>query len=357
MPSLSENRRALHMMPEIDFDLEHTVEYVKGVLSSFNCEITSPIRGSVCAFFDKGQKDTVAFRADMDALHVQELTGAPYASRRPGYMHACGHDGHTAILLELAARVDKAVLPRNVLLVFQPAEETTGGAKPICDSGVFEKYRVSRMFGLHLYPEKPFGEIFTRPGPMMAGTCELDVVFEGKSCHIAKYRQGVDAAYAAAVFMNHLYSEVRDRTDIILRFGMIHGGEYRNSVCRECRLTGTLRFYDTERYEFGLEAVRRCAARAELLTGARAEIIPKPGANALINPEGLYAETAALLKDELHYLEEPLYIAEDFSDYQARIPALYMLLGTGGDHPLHSPYFDFDESVLEKGVELFMKLI
>ena len=138
-----DDRRALHRIPELDRDLPETFAYLKGVLSDLNCLLFEPVNGSLCAWFDFGQEDSIAFRADADALPIMEKTGVDYASRHSGCMHACGHDGHMAILLELARRLkEKKHLPHNVLLVFQSAEETTGGAKDICDSGVFTRYHV-----------------------------------------------------------------------------------------------------------------------------------------------------------------------------------------------------------------------
>ena len=145
-------RRALHRIPELDNQLTETVAYVRGLLAPLGCILSSPIPGSLCAFFDAGKPETVAFRADMDALPVTEATGAPYASQHPGKMHACGHDGHTAMALALAeyASAHLPELPRNVLFLFQPAEETTGGAKGLCESGILEQHHVTRVFGLHL---------------------------------------------------------------------------------------------------------------------------------------------------------------------------------------------------------------
>ena len=167
--SVVAHRRALHRIPELDRDLPETLAYVKKVLEPLGCEVFSPVTGSLCAWFDRGREHTVAFRADLDALPVEEAGAPPYRSCHPGKMHACGHDGHTAMVLalgELAAGLTD--LPRNVLLIFQPAEETEGGAKDICDTGLLEQCRVKRVFGCHLWPGKPLGTVWTRPGPLMA---------------------------------------------------------------------------------------------------------------------------------------------------------------------------------------------
>ena len=139
---LTDDRRALHRIPELDRNLPQTMEYLRSALENLNCKVFSPMDSSLCAFFDFGKKDAIAFRADADALPIQEKNKVPYASTHPGVMHACGHDGHMAILLELARRLsEKKDLPHNVLLVFQPAEETTGGAKDLCATGVFRCLR------------------------------------------------------------------------------------------------------------------------------------------------------------------------------------------------------------------------
>lgn len=149
LQELRRYRRDLHRIPELDFDLPQTIAYIEGVLRPLACEVTHPCPSCVCAFFDAGTDaaHATAIRADMDALPIAEATGAAFASTHPGKMHACGHDGHMAMALAAATFVDRAVreqpgaIKRNVLFVFQPAEETTGGAKTVCESGVFERYR------------------------------------------------------------------------------------------------------------------------------------------------------------------------------------------------------------------------
>ena len=194
---LIEDRRALHRIPELDRQLPQTMAYLRASLEKLNCKVFSPMESALCAFFDFGQKDAIAFRADADALPIQERNKVDYHSQHEGCMHACGHDGHMAILLELARRLsEKKSLPHNVLLVFQPAEETTGGAKDICATGVFRAHKVQAIFGLHLWPQLPEGVIASRKNEMMARSCEVRVDVYGKSAHIAKAQEGVDALAA-----------------------------------------------------------------------------------------------------------------------------------------------------------------
>ena len=200
MKTLSEDRRALHRIPETGCRLPETAAYLRGALAEMPCTLLAPWEDAVCAYFDLGKDETVAVRSDMDALPVTERTGLPFASAHPGRMHACGHDGHMAMVLGLARRLAAGeVRPqRNVLLIFEPAEETTGGAAPICATGLLERYHVTRVFGMHLWPELPAGVIASRAGAMMSRSCELTVEITGRSVHLARFAEGCDALDAAA---------------------------------------------------------------------------------------------------------------------------------------------------------------
>ena len=195
LEDMIEYRRTLHRIPELENHLPKTCAFVKAQLQGLGCTVTEPIEGAVCAFFDEGKEDALAFRADMDALPITEQTGLPFASEHPGKMHACGHDGHTAMLLGLAETVAarRGTLRHNVLLVFQPAEENPGGARPLCRSGVFARYGVRAIFGFHLWPGLPLGEIATRSGALMAKSSEITLHVRGKSVHISKYQEGADS--------------------------------------------------------------------------------------------------------------------------------------------------------------------
>ena len=184
----SQHRIALHRIPELDCHLPETAAYVRGVLSGLHCRVFSPWESAVCAYFDYGQPETVAFRSDMDALPICETTGLPFASQHPGKMHACGHDGHMAIVLALAEHLSRVKMrqARNVLLIFEPAEETTGGAKHICETGILEECHVTCIYGLHLWPELEKGVVAARPGGQMARSCELTAEIEGRSAHVER---------------------------------------------------------------------------------------------------------------------------------------------------------------------------
>ena len=355
---IKKNRRALHQIPELDRQLDQTVSYLRGELEGLGCALFSPIDGSLCAWFDFGAERAIAFRADMDALPIEEKTGAPYASRHPGRMHACGHDGHMAIVLELARRLrTKQHLSRNVLLVFQPAEEATGGAKPICDTGVFDQYAVEAIFGLHLWPGLTKGKIFSRPGEMMSRSAELDVDIFGKSAHIGRSWEGIDATEAACIFLQKAYELERSvPADIrrLLKFGHIQSGTVRNALSAHARMEGGLRAFSDEVF-FGLrDRLLEIAKEVEASFGCTVKVHLSNGYPAIHNPKELHDRVHAIAPFE--HLEEPSMTTEDFSWYQRYVPGMFFFLGLGDTPALHSDNFDFDESVLNIGADFFEKI-
>ena len=358
------HRRTLHRIPELDDQLPETLAYVRSVLEPLNCRITTPIPGSVCAFFDAGKTETVAFRADMDALPVQEATSLPFASEHPGKMHACGHDGHTAMALSLAEFVSAhlTTLPRNVLFLFQPAEETTGGAKGICDNGILDQHHVVRVFGLHLWPNLPAGTVWSRPGPLMARANEVTVTLTGKSVHLSRASQGIDAMTAGVEYLRRAYAMVDalpPEESRAFLFGKMVSGTVRNAVSGETRLEGSLRTYREETYLHCRTELEVIGTQIAADTGCTVDVDINEGYPAVWNHEGLYETLcSALGKDAPAHLNIPALAAEDFSFYQRRVPGVFFFLGTGKTEELHSPKFDFDdEIILPAGVEFLKKLL
>lgn len=362
--SVVDHRRALHRIPELDDQLPETLAYVTSVLEALHCAVFSPIPGSVCAFFDAGKPETAAFRADMDALPVTEATGLPYGSCHPGVMHACGHDGHTAMALTLAEYVSAhlAELPRNVLFLFQPAEETTGGAKRLCETGIMEQYHVARIFGLHLWPGLEAGRVFSRPGPLMARSNEVTVTVTGKSVHLSRAAEGLDALTAGIAYLQRAYEMVEQLPPSeprVLRFGKMVSGTVRNAVSGETRLEGSLRTYREETYRVcrqGLEDIGKAVA---LETGCGVDVYLSEGYPAVWNHEGLYELVRHALGDQAPApLDAPALAAEDFSFYQQRVPGVFFFLGVGDTAELHAPNFSFDdEKILPQGVAFLKRLL
>ena len=352
LETLSRHRRALHRRAETDWQLPRTAAYVRDVLGALPCEVFSPVGDAVCAYFDFGHAETVAVRSDMDALPIAEQTGLPFASETAGTMHACGHDGHMATLLTLAQTLPALRPERNVLLIFEPAEETTGGAKAICDTGVLEKYHVTRIYGLHLWPELPKNTVASRAGGMMARSCELDVTVEGKSVHLAKWREGADALAAAAEFVLRAYA-LAENLPCLLRFGKMESGEARNSVSRSAALQGSLRCFDDALFSKLWKDLETLSSELSEKTGCTVSLSRSEGYPPVTNDAALLAEA----RERFPVAEvAPTFITEDFSAYQQRVPGVFFLLGTGGE-PLHSPRFDFDEAVLQTGLSLLTALL
>lgn len=353
-----QDRRALHRIPELGCDLPETLNYVKNALAGLKCRVFAPMESALCAYFDFGEEKALAFRADMDALPIREVSDAAYASCHPGQMHACGHDGHMAMLLELARRLDeKEKNPWNVLLVFQPAEETIGGAKFICETGVFEEYRVEAIFGLHLWPGLEPGVVHSRKEELMARCCEVNVDVYGKSAHIGRSWEGIDALaigteyYRRAVAMEQALPEHIFR---LLKFGKFESGTIRNALSAHTRMEGSLRAFQDDIFDAMQEALRAIGRALEQETGCTVSIAMSPGYPAVLNPEDLCSR----VKDIVDYveLESPYMTSEDFSFYQRRIPGMFLFLGTGDSPALHTSNFDFDERVLEKGADFFEAL-
>jgi len=352
------DRQALHQIPELDKDLPKTTAYLNSALEGLGCKVFSPIPGSVCAYFDFGAASAIVFRSDADALPIQERTKLPFASRHPGKMHACGHDGHMAILLELARRLsEKKSLPHNVLLIFQPAEETTGGARDICQTGIFKEYAVEAIFGLHIWPELPAGEIYSRRNEMLARSCEVKVDIYGKSAHIAKAREGIDALAAGAEFYRKVCAmegALPRNIFRLLKFGKFESGTVCNAISDHTHMEGSLRAFQDEIF-FSLRAgLVSIAKEIERGSGCTVSVDMNDGYPAVMNPAGLYDRIRKLVS--FREMEEPSMIAEDFAWYQKYIPGVFFFLGAGDVPALHADDFDYDESILVKGADFFEKL-
>lgn len=362
--SVVDHRRALHAVPELDNQLPETTAYVRSVLEPLGCKVFSPITGSVCGFFDVGKPETVAIRADLDALPVTETTGAAFASRHPGQMHACGHDGHTAMALSLAeyAAAHLAELPRNLLLLFQPSEETTGGARQLCQAGVLERYRVRRMFALHLWPGLEPGAVASRPGPLMARSNEVTVTVTGKSVHLSRAAEGRDALTAGISYLQRAYAmmdQLPEPEPRVLRFGKMVSGTVRSAVSGQTVLEGSLRTYREDTFRFCKRQLEDIGRTLAAETGCGVAVGLSEGYPAVWNHEALYEKICTQLgADAPRSLAEPALAAEDFSFYQQCVPGVFFFLGTGATPELHAPDFNFDdETILPAGLEFLKKLL
>ena len=352
------DRRALHQIPELELELPKTMEYIQNSLEGLSCRVFSPVSSSLCAFFDFGADHAIAFRADCDALPILEENETDYISTHPGCMHACGHDGHTAILLELARRLSKKkALSHNVLLIFQPGEESPGGAFPICKAGVLEEYHVRSIFGLHVWPGLPKGQMFSRENELMSRCSEVNIDIYGKSVHIAKASEGCDATEAAANILLRAYEMERaypQEVYRLLKFGSFHSGTARNALSAHCRMEGSLRSFRPELFDDMQEKLTQICTDAEAEFGCRVDIRFTDGYPAVMNDPTLLQKVRQLLP--VVEVAEPSMTGEDFGWYQQFVPGVFFFLGLGDVPALHTDTFDFDDSVLIKGADFFEKL-
>ena len=351
-------RRALHRIPELDRDLPETLSYLRGILSPLSCTLSSPIPGALCAFFDFGRPDAIAFRSDADALPITERTGLPFASVHPGRMHACGHDGHMAMVLDLAVWLDQqTALPHNVLLLFQPAEETTGGAKDLCQSGVLEAHKVQCVFGMHLWPELPAGVIASRKREMMSRSCEVSVTITGRSSHIAKAEEGLDALAAGVEFYRRaaaLEAALPPHLFRLLKFGKFQSGTVCNALSDHTHMEGSLRAFQDEVFYSIRAGIVSIAKDIERAYGATVNVYMTEGYPAVMNPADLHNRVRKTVG--FFELDKPTMTAEDFSWYQKSLPGMFFFLGVGDTSALHSDTFHFNEEVLVKGADFFEEL-
>lgn len=367
LQQLTLHRRELHKIPELSRELPKTKAYVKSVLHGLDCEIIEVLESGICAYFDRGKEKTIAYRADMDALPVTEVNTHDFVSAHQGRMHACGHDGHMAILLGFAQYVDtQKDLPCNVLCVFQPAEETTGGAKEICETGIFKKYQVDRVFGLHLWPFLEAGKISSKPGPMMPRSSEITIEVFGRSSHATAPEKGIDALFIGSQYIQQLYEahKANMRPDptpeerTIIQICKMESGTARNVISGYSALLGTMRAFSEEDFAGLVQLLEGTAENLSQQHHCRIEAAHSEGYPPVINNPALYQEILPSLR-RLDYEEMPIpaMISEDYSFYGLEVPSVFFFLGTGTGIALHSDNFDFDEKILLQGLELYKTLL
>jgi hippurate hydrolase len=360
------HRRQLHQIPEIGFDLFKTHAYLREVLESFGYDIEVVARTGIVVKKDGLSKDAVAFRADMDALSVYEKTDSPFRSLTDGNMHACGHDGHMAMLLTFAEYVSKIEQPAKTLVfIFQPAEEGPGGAKVIIEEGIFKRYNIKSIYGFHVYPELEEGKIGLVRGPMMAQNGEFDISVLGKSSHGAQPQSGNDAIVATSMLIAQYQMIVSRFVDplvpSVVTVGTIQGGEARNIIAQTVNISGTIRTFDPDNYIKIKESLKQINQAIEISHGVKVQMDFRDYYPPVINDDVLFEQAKSILDDEEVELIRPMMFAEDFAFYQQVVPGLFMMVGTrdenvGYIHPLHSCYFNMNEHALLKGVNTYIKL-
>lgn len=361
-----ERRRALHRIPEEGFAEVKTQKLICDTLDELGIPYTTERTWVVGLIEGAHPGRTIGLRADIDALPVQEPKGCTFRSEHDGWMHACGHDVHTAILLG-AARILSGMKDRlcgNVKLFFQPAEETTGGALPMVQAGVLENPRVDASYGLHLQPYLPLGMVETRHGALNAACDEIEIIVHGRGGHAAYPENSVDAIVCAAQIVTALQTlvsrNVSPLNSMVLTFGSIEGGRASNVICDNVRLFGTLRTVDPKLRAFGHKRIREIAQSVALAFGASAEVNVMDGYSVLMNHEretDLVLEIAQELfgKGHVKLKNEPSMGGEDFSYFIENAPGAFYHIGcTPIDRmpapALHSPHFVPDERCIHQGM-------
>lgn len=361
-------RRELHKIPELDFELPKTVAYVTSLLDEMGLTYKTGVgkSGIVVDIEGKNKDITIALRADMDALPILECGNKEYSSTISGHMHACGHDVHTAILLGVAKTIseNRNSLPCNVRLLFQPAEETTGGALPMIEDGCLEG--VDAIFGLHVDPTIECGVIGIKYGAYCASSTDVIIEVEGKSCHGAYPSQGIDAIVATCGIVTNLQSvisrNIDSRDSAVLSFGKIIGGEKENIVAQNVRVSGTLRTLSPEIKNKVKERVKEMVEFTAKGYGATGKVTYRDSYTALINHDeyiDIVKENGKeLLGDSGIYVKTLANMGvEDFAYFVEKVPGAFFNLGVGNKKkgitaPLHNDKFDIDEDSLKIGVTL-----
>ena len=360
MSMLAKHRMALHQIPEIGFHEFKTKAYLHEQIKDLGGVLHEIGETGLLLYFDHQQNETIAFRTDIDALPIQEETNLPFPSTHEGMMHACGHDGHMAMLLGLTEYIadHKEQLMYNVVLIFQPSEEISGGAESVIQTGLLEDYQVQAIFGFHLWPGLPKGEIYSRSGAFMAQSSETDIIVKGRSAHIASSEQGIDSIRGAIGFMDEVYEleqSLPKEWRRLIKFGQITGGTIRNVLANEVTISGSIRSYDQQIQDSIKVQLADLAEKFQKNSQVSIQFRYNDGYPAVINDPHLY--TALKQSEKLHELEQPVLQAEDFGGYTQKYPCVFFFLGVGDTPALHDARFDFDMAVLEKGVAWYQTIL
>jgi amidohydrolase len=363
-------RRDFHTHPELQYDVHRTAGRVEQLLWSFGVdEVVTGIgrTGVVGVIKGRGPGKTIGLRADMDALPINEKTGKPYASATPGKMHACGHDGHTAMLLGAAKYLSET---RNfdgtAVLIFQPAEEGGAGGRAMLEDGLMERFGIEEVYGMHNMPGTPLGHFGLRTGGIMAASDAFDIVIEGEGGHAAFPQNTVDPVLIAAHMITALHSIVSRDIDpmksAVLSVTMLQAGEAFNIIPQMVKLTGTVRTLDESIRDYMEERLRAVAQGIAGTFGGKAEISYRRGYPVTVNTpdETEYAARIAVEvagEERVDAEADAKMGGEDFSYMLQARPGAYIFLGNGPSSELHSDTYDFNDEIIPVGVSYWVKLV
>jgi amidohydrolase len=365
-------RRQLHAHPETAFEEHETASFVAARLAELGLPIDRGLaRTGVVATIEGSRKGpAIALRADMDALHIHERNGFAHASTTPGKMHACGHDGHTAMLLGAARYLaETRNFAGTVHVVFQPAEENEGGGRAMVEEGLFRRFPVTSVYGMHNWPGLPVGEFAVRPGAMLAACDLFEIVVEGTGAHAALPHLGVDPVIAAAQIATALQTVTSRNThpleSAVLSITQIHGGDTWNVIPDRVVLRGTARSFKPDLSERIEAALRRIATGVAAAMGARVEVSYDRRYPATINSAAeteIAASAASAVVGPAHVDRnvQPTMGSEHFAFMLNEKPGCYIFIGNGTAEQgagLHNPHYDFNDAILPIGASYWARLV
>jgi amidohydrolase len=365
-------RHQIHAHPETAFEEHETAELIAGLLESFGVSVDRGIARTGVIGTLKGASPgsrAIALRADMDALHIDEQNDVSYASRNRGRMHACGHDGHTAMLLGAAKHLaETRNFAGTIHFIFQPAEENEGGARLMIQEGVLERYPVDAVYGMHNWPEMPVGQFAVRPGPMMAAFDIFEITVSGRGAHAAMPHLAIDPVVVAAQVVTGLQTiasrNVHPLEGAVVSITQIHGGDTWNVIPDTVVMRGTTRSFNPAVRDQIEPAIRRITDGACQACGAQMKLRYERRYPALVNAPletEIAAATAASLVGESNVKRDllPSMAAEDFACFLEQKPGAYIWIGNGtaaAGGILHNPHYDFNDEVLPLGASYWVRL-
>ena len=363
-------RRHIHSNPETMFDCHETAAFVVERLREFGIEQieTGVATSGVVAIIDgRGDGPTIGLRADMDALPMPEETGLDYASQNAGKMHACGHDGHTTMLLGAAKYLaETRNFKGRVALMFQPAEEGGGGADVMVKEGVLDKHNVEQVYALHNLPGLPVGHFETVAGPIMAAVDTLDITIKGKGAHAAYPHEGIDPVICAAAMVQSLQSivsrNVNPMDQVVLSVTQIHTGTAHNVIPDEAHIQATLRTFSTDVRDMVVARIAAIVEGTASAYGVTAEHSLWDGYPATVNDPAKTEFAINVAKeiageDNASIEAIPSMGAEDFSFMLNERPGSYLFIGNGETAMLHNTSYDFDDDVSVHGASFFARIV
>ena len=370
---ITEWRRDLHANPELQYDVHRTAGVVAEKLREFGVDevvegigrtgVVGVIRGRAT-----GSDRVIGMRADMDALPIHEATGLPHASTVPGRMHACGHDGHTAMLLGAAKYLaETRNFDGTAVVIFQPAEEGGAGGHEMVKDGMMDRFGIQQVFGMHNFPGIPLGQFAIRPGSVMASTDEFTIDIEGKGGHAAKPHNCIDTTLVAAQLMQALQSVVARNIDpvesAVLSITSLHtGGDAFNVIPQTVHMKGTVRALKPEIRELVEQRLRLMVENITAAFGATVKLDFQPGYPVTVNHDAetaFAADVAEAVAGEGRIDRDmaPLLGGEDFSYMLEARPGAFIFLGNGDTQMVHHPEYDFSDEAIPYGVSYWAKLV